>query len=319
MDILFDVGLVVVGLVGLFFGGEALVRGASRVAASFDISPMIIGLTIVAFGTSAPELIVNISAALEGSVGLSLGNVLGSNIANIGLILGVSGLIAPIAVAAVMVRREIPLVIAVSIVFFILALNGSISRVDGILLVVGLVIFNIVFLQLALSEDSETPQVGDLEMNVPKTTAFRLKEVLRFLFGVGVLIIGGQLMVTGSTAIATDLGVSELVIGITLVAFGTSLPELATSVIAAMNKQTDILVGNIIGSNIYNILAVLGITALVEPVPVTDDALLIQFPVMILYTFLLLPFALDRVFSRNEAGLFLVSYIVFIIATVAIF
>lgn len=317
--ILQDIAFVVIGLIGLFIGGDNLVRGASRLAASFDISPLIIGLTIVAFGTSAPELIVNLAAALEGSTELSLGNVVGSNVANIGLILGVSGLIAPIAVSAHLVRREIPILIGVSIVFFVLALNGSVSRVDGVLLVVGLVVFNVVFLQLALSGENETPQVDEIEINVPKTPAFRRKEILRFLFGAVVLIIGGQLMVTGSTAIATDLGVSELVIGITLVAFGTSLPELAASIVAAAKKQADILVGNIIGSNIYNILAVLGITAIVEPVPVTDDALLIQFPVMILYTFLLLPFALDRMFERWEAGLFLVGYGVFIGATVVLF
>jgi cation:H+ antiporter len=317
--ILQDILFIVLGLVGLFFGGDNLVRGAARLAASFNVSPLIIGLTIVAFGTSAPELIVNISAALEGSTELSLGNVLGSNVANIGLILGVSGVIAPITVAAHLVRREIPILIGISLVFFVLALNGNISRVDGVLLVIGLVVFNIIFLQLAMQGEDESPQVADIEVEVPKTAAFRRKEVIRFLFGAAVLIVGGQLMVTGATNLATDLGVSQLVIGVTLVAFGTSLPELAASIIAAVNKQTDILVGNIIGSNIYNILAVLGITAIVEPVPVTDDALLIQFPVMIVYTFLLLPFALDRVFERWEAGLFLGGYAVFIVATVAFF
>lgn len=306
-----DIIFIILGLVTLYLGGDGLVTAASRLAASFGISPLIIGLTIVAFGTSTPELIVNLSAALQGSNDLALGNVVGSNIANIGLILGVAGMIAPIAVAAHLVRREIPMVMGISALLLVLALDEDISRVDGVILVVGLVLFNLVFLYLASREqdDQALPDFQAKDAEAIQTP----REVLRLLFGLGLLILGGQLMVEGATNIAKELGVSDLLIGLTLVAFGTSLPELSASIIAAMKNETDILVGNIIGSNIYNILAVLGITAVIEPIPVTEAALQQQFPVMLLYSFMLLPFALDRTFTRFESGIFLGGYVAFVV------
>ena len=311
-----DIIFVLLGLIALYFGGDNLVAGASNLAKGFGISPLIIGLTIVAFGTSTPELIVNISAAIQGSNDLALGNVIGSNVANIGLILGVAGMITPIAVAAHLVRREIPMLLGISLFVFILATNGDISRVDGVLLVMGLIAFNVLFLYLAQQEkeDQELKDFKEIEKQDDETINFG-REIIRFLFGLGLLIVGGQLMVQGATNIARELGVSDLVIGLTLVAFGTSLPELSASVIAALKDETDILVGNIIGSNIYNILAVLGLTALLEPIPVTDDALRIQFPAMLIYTFLLLPFALDRTFTRLESGIYLTGYAAFIAFT----
>lgn len=311
-----DIVLVVIGLVGLVLGGDFLVRGASRLASSFGVSALVIGLTIVAFGTSAPELLVNVSAALKGNNGLALGNVLGSNIANIGLILGISGLIVPIGVKAILIRREIPFLISVSVLMFVLSLNGTIGRVDGIILVIGAIAFNAFFFIEAKRDGDELRKEADEFSDAVSHThedINRMFDLLRIIAGIALLAGGAQAMIEGATNIAREVGVSDLVIGITLVAFGTSLPELAASVTAAMRNQADILVGNVIGSNIYNILVVMGATSAIKPVPVPDSALGVEFPVMLLYTVLLLPFALNRVLTRREGVFLFGSYVAFTI------
>lgn len=317
---LLDIIFVIIGLIGLFYGGDWLVNGSSRLASSFGIEPLIIGITIVAFGTSVPELLVNLSAAFQGSTTVAIGNVVGSNIANIGLILGVTGLIYPISVKATLVRREIPILIFITIVAVLLGLKGEFGTVDGVLLFAGFLAFN-AFMYWATMRERKSGQlkkqdVQELDSADQPAAINRGFELGRIVVGIILLGIAANLLITGATSIALAIGVSELVISITLIAFGTSLPELAASVIAALKQESDIAIGNVIGSNIANILMVLGATALVKPVPVPQEVITMQFPVMIIFTLLLLPFAWDRILQRREAFLFLGGYTIFIIATV---
>jgi len=305
-----DIVFIVVGLLGLFIGGDSLVKGAARLAESFGVSSLIIGLTVVSIGTSSPELIVNVSAAFNGSSELALGNVVGSNIANVGLILGVGGIITPLVVHISLIWREIPIAIALSVLLFVLALDGSINRAEGMLLILCLFAVTGLFLFLAQKDTDTLP-----DDYIPTENIHRLFELGRIAVGVAVLVFGAQLLVEGATNIARAMGVSELVIGLTLVAFGTSLPELAATIVAAFRRETDILVGNIIGSNIYNIVSVLGFTSIIREVPVDDVALRIQFPVMLAYIILVLPFSLNQRFSRWESMTFLAGYAAFLAVT----
>lgn len=248
--------LFAIGLAALFFGGEFLVRGASAVARHFRLSPMVIGLTIVGFGTSAPEMLVSVQAALAGQPAIAIGNVLGSNIANILLILGISALIAPLLIPVRKLWRDLGFMLAASVIIWVMLLDGNVTRLDGILLLVGLGIFLIVAFATSKSEDSDTS--GDM----PQWKAWAMT-----LGGLVILVIGARLLVDSATELARAFGISEAVIGLTIVAVGTSLPELATSVIAAIRKQTEIAVGNIVGSNIFNIFGILGTTAVLAPIP----------------------------------------------------
>ncbi|MFN7222491.1 MAG: calcium/sodium antiporter [Paracoccaceae bacterium] len=248
--------LFCIGLVALFLGGEYLVRGASNIARHFNLSPMVIGLTIVGFGTSAPELLVSVQAALAGQPAIAIGNVLGSNIANILLILGVSAVIAPLLIPLRKVWRDIGFVLVATAALWIMLLDGAISRLDGGLLLLGLA----VFMAMAFVLGKEEP---DLDAVPPAKMGIAIAQTVG---GLIVLVIGARLLVDSATEIARTFGVSEAVIGLTVVAVGTSLPELATSVIAALRKQTEIAVGNVIGSNIFNIFSILGITALITPI-----------------------------------------------------
>ncbi|MDQ7028996.1 MAG: calcium/sodium antiporter [Ardenticatenia bacterium] len=305
---------VILGLLGLFYGADWLVKGAARLARSFGVPTLVIGLTVVAFGTSSPELLVSLTAALRGASDIALGNVIGSNIANVGFILGLTGLIFPIAVHAQVIRREIPLMIAISLVAFLMAADGLISRVDGLIFVAGLIVFNVMAYVLAKRGDDEAllveiEEFEELESITAPTT--RLAEVGRIALGTVVLMFGSRFMVDGAVTIARALGVSEIVIGITLVAFGTSLPELATSLVAALRKESDISVGNIIGSNIYNLLAILGITATVRPIPVAPEILRVEIPIMLAFSILLWPFVLDKTLRGWRAGFLFASYLTF--------
>lgn len=249
--------LFCIGLVALFFGGEYLVRGASNIARKFNLSPMVIGLTIVGFGTSAPELLVSVQAALAGQPAIAIGNVLGSNIANILLILGVSASIAALMIPLAKVWRDLGIMVLATAGLWIMLLDGVISRLDGIILLVGLAIFMVMAFVLGKEEP-------DLDAEPPSSM---LIAVAQTVGGLVVLVVGARLLVDSATLIAQSFGVSEAVIALTVVAVGTSLPELATSVIAAFRKQTEIAVGNVIGSNIFNIFSILGITALITPIP----------------------------------------------------
>lgn len=249
--------LFAIGLVALLVGGEFLVRGASGLARRMNLSPMVIGLTVVGFGTSAPELLVSVQAALAGQPALAIGNVLGSNIANILLILGTSAAIAALVIPLRSVWRDLGIMVLATAMVWVMLLDGTISRFDGMVLIFGLIGF------LASAFLLGEPELPD-ESALPSSL---MLAIVMTLGGLVALVIGARLLVDSASEIARTFGVSEAVIGLTVVAVGTSLPELATSVIAALRRQTDIAVGNVIGSNIFNVLAILGITALIAPIP----------------------------------------------------
>lgn len=312
---LLDIARIIGGLVGLYFGGNWLVTGASRLALRFNIAPIIVGLTVVAIGTSAPELFVSIGAALSGNEGIAIGNVIGSNIANIGLILGFTGAIRALSVKEILIRREIFILIIVTFFTTILILDGSLNRLDGILLLFGFASFNFIFYTIAQNTDEpvdvDIPDASVTEDGKQKTSM--LVDFAYIISGCIALVIGGNLMVEGASNIARALGVSDLVIGVTLVAFGTSLPELATSVTAVLKGETDIAVGNVIGSNVANLLLVLGATSVISTINVgATDLSVVEFVVMIGFTLLLLPFARNRELSRIESAIFLGGYFAFI-------
>jgi cation:H+ antiporter len=259
--------LFTLGLAMLFFGGEALVRGASAVARHFHLSPMVIGLTIVGFGTSAPELLVSLQAALEGKPEIAIGNVVGSNIANILLILGISALIAPLIIPARKMWRDLAFMLAATAILWAMLLGTEITRTYGAILFAGL----LVFLGSTFFFGKIDPEPNQPEENQLKAWAYTIG-------GLVILVIGARFLVNSAVEIATAYGISEAVIGLTIVAVGTSLPELATSVIAAYRKQTEIAVGNIVGSNVFNIFGILGITALIAPIPADPRFAAIDMP-----------------------------------------
>ena len=250
--------LFTIGLVMLFFGGEYLVRGASNIARHFNLSPMVIGLTIVGFGTSAPELLVSIQAALDGQPAIAIGNVLGSNIANILLILGASAAIAALMIPVRKLWRDLGFMLLATGVLWLMLLDGTITRGEGALLVLGLLTFLGVAFIFGKEEGDEEEEETPSSLGISG---------LQTIGGLIVLVIGARLLVDSATDIARTFGISEAIIGLTIVAVGTSLPELATSVIAAIRKQTEIAVGNVVGSNIFNIFSILGITAIITPIP----------------------------------------------------
>lgn len=257
MDRIVTYLLFVVGLTMLLFGGEYLVRGASNVARHFNLSPMVIGLTIVGFGTSAPELLVSVAAALEGQPAIAIGNVMGSNIANILLILGTSAAISALMIPLRKIWRDLGFMLVATAMLWVMLLNGEITRFEGALLLIGLA----VFMTVAFVFGREEPDEGALP---PASMGISVAQTLG---GVVALVIGARFLVDSATDIARTFGVSEAVIGLTIVAVGTSLPELATSIIAALRKQTEIAVGNVVGSNIFNIFSILGFTAMITPIP----------------------------------------------------
>ncbi len=251
--------IFVAGLIGLFFGGEFLVRGAVGIARRLSVPPLVIGLTVVGFGTSAPELLVSVQAALAGSPDLAIGNVIGSNIANILLILGLTALILPVPMPISDTRRDFAVMIGSSFVLWALLLGDVIWRWQGIVLVLCLALYLYVSIRAGKAAPSE---------DLPAISGTLAKNLLIALGGLVVLLIGARFLVDSASEIARTFGVSEAVIGLSIVAVGTSLPELATSALAALRGHSEIAVGNILGSCIFNILGILGVTALVAPIPV---------------------------------------------------
>lgn len=256
--------LLSLGLLLLYAGGESLVLGAYGMARRLGISPLAVGLTVVAFGTSTPELVVSLDAALGGSNDIALGNIVGSNIANIALILGVAALITPTVAESKVVRQDCPLMIGVSVLLVVMLMDGVLSRIEGALLIGGLATFTSYTLWQSARSEALQAAVADAAEAMP--VARPLKASALVLLGLALLVAGGNFVVDGAVTIAAKLGLSQAVIGLTIVAVGTSLPELSTSVIAAMRRQGDIAIGNVVGSNLFNILGILGITTLVLPV-----------------------------------------------------
>ncbi|MCL4112660.1 UNVERIFIED_CONTAM: hypothetical protein GTU68_052107 [Idotea baltica] len=303
-----------VGIVCLVGGADVLVKGAVKLAARFGIPPLIIGLTVVAFGTSAPETAVSVNAALSGNGDIAIGNVLGSNIANILLILGITALVIPLTVSRQVVRLDIPIMIIASIATFILCLDGEISHIDGILLFSALILY-VIFLIYSSRKQKESIDdelVTTIEIENTKKPFAWITHLSLIIIGLILLIIGSHFLIDGAVSFAQIMGLSKLVTGLTVVAIGTSLPELATSVIAAYKGERDLAVGNIIGSNLFNLLCVLGLTAIVSPTPilVADQALHFDFPIAIAVSFMCLPIVLTGFRIDRWEGLLLLLYYV---------
>ncbi len=297
------------GLLLLLLGADSFLKGASGVALRYGISPFVIGLTIVGFGTSAPELSVNLSAALRGSYDLAMGNIVGSNIANIGLILGCSALVAPLLVQMRLLRVEAPLVIGVSVVLWILCLDGALGRGDALLLLAG---FGWLTWYIFRTAREEPDQVQMELAEVAETRPGLARNLLRLGVGLALLVYGASEMVESAVVMARIFGMSELVIGLTVVAIGTSLPELASSLVAAFRGQTDVALGNVMGSNLFNILLILGATAAIHPLPVSGSMRWIELPVMVGFAVLLyLMLRRDLVVQRKEGVALLVLFAAF--------
>lgn len=299
---------VLAGLAVLVVGGELVVRGASRLAISLGISPIVVGLTVVAFGTSSPELAVSLGATLEGSSDVAVGNVVGSNIYNILLVLGVAALVRPLIVQQQLVRFDVPLVIAISVVFWLMALDGLVGFLEGAVLFLLLVLYLIISLRVGRKESAAVVEEYAEAIEPGARTSSRLNDVLIFLAGLAALVIGAQALVWGASDVARSMGIPELVVGLTVVAIGTSLPELVTSIMAALRGQRDLAVGNVVGSNLFNIVGVLGLTALVAPggVPVPSQAIDFDIPVMTAVAVACLPLLFTgNVIRRWEGALFL--------------
>lgn len=304
--------LLVLGLLILLLGGKFLVDGASSIAYKLGLSSGLIGLTVVAFGTSAPELLVSINAAINGNSDISIGNVVGSNIANIGLVLGLSGLFYPIEISKAHLRFDYTLMLAVTIVFFILSSDQKISFWDGSLLIGGFILLNGYLLRnLGNSQKLENELV---EENLEEIKRYSLTiSVTLFIFGVIGLYFGSEMLVNNAVLISKEFGVSERIIGVTIIAIGTSLPELITSIIAALSKRTDLALGNILGSNLMNILSIIGITALIMPIEVSEAFIKVDYLWMIGISILLFPLMRTKMrISKVEGAILLLSYFMYL-------
>ena len=303
--------MFVLGLVVLVVGADVMVRGASRLAVSFGVSPLVVGLTVVAFGTSAPEMAVSVGSALAGTPDLAIGNVVGSNIANVLLILGISALITPLLVDEQIIRQEIPIMIGASALLVVMALDGNIGLLESIVLF-ALVIAYTVFLVIQSRRASKAVQ-DEFETGIPTSTwdSHWAVQIGLIAAGLAMLVVGADWLVDAAVAFARAFGVSDLVIGLTVVAVGTSMPEIATSIVAAMRGQRDIAVGNVVGSNVFNILAVLGAAGIASGagLPVSEAARNFDLWVMLAVAFACLPIMITgREIARWEGVVFLAYY-----------
>lgn len=305
------VTLLVFGLLFLIFGGELLVRGASKLALILDISPLVIGVTIVAFGTSAPELLISLTSALSGSSDLAMGNVIGSNICNLSLVLGFTALMAPVSVNPNSIRIDWPVTMAASVLLYILAQSGTIELWNGLLFIAILLMY-LIFLIRSSRKETKSMQ-GDKDLVVEEGQKVSIwKHVALIIVGGLGLYFGSEWFVGGAKILAESLGVSERVIGLSVLALGTSLPELVTAIVASYKKETDIAIGNLLGSNVFNILMILGITSIITPVNVSQ--LLIDFDMlwMLGITALIWPFMVtEKTLARWEGAVLLLIYLVY--------
>jgi cation:H+ antiporter len=305
--------LFFVGLAALVGGAEILVRGASRFATSLGVSPLVVGLTVVAFGTSAPELAVGVSSALAGQADIALGNVVGSNVANVLLVLGVAALVTPVVAGVRVVRREVPLMIAASVALWLMALSGEIDRLEGVLLVAGILAYTAYLVRASRREASAVRAefAAEFGNGAGRGADAIAADLAMVVAGLAMLLIGAHWIVGGAVAMATTLGIPEIVVGLTIVAIGTSLPEIATSVLAGLRGHRDIAVGNVVGSCIFNVLMVLGVTATIAPDPlaVSPSLLAVDLPLMVAAAVACLPilYTGSRV-DRREGVLLLAFY-----------
>jgi cation:H+ antiporter len=301
---------VVVGLLLLVGSAELLVRGASALASRFGISSLAIGLTVVAYGTSAPELAVSLAAAWRESPGIVVGNVVGSNVANLGLVIGISALIRPLSAHIGLLRQEVPFLLVAAVLVPVAALGGGYGRIEGFILLAGALGFSIFCFVRAMRESLPPGVVPLPEGDAPLKRPLSLPTMfVLILAGIGGLGLGSTVLVDGAVSIATSLGVSDHVIGLTLVALGTSLPELATCVVSAIHEEVDLVVGNVIGSNVFNVFFILGGTAAIHPIPAPPALLGLDVVVMLALSFALVPFILTGArISRVEGAIYLAAY-----------
>lgn len=298
------------GLIMLFIGAEGLIRGSSNLAIKIGITPLVVGLTVVAFGTSTPELVVSLKAALLGNSSIALGNVVGSNVANIALILGVAAIIRPLKVHANVIMREIPIMIGITVLLLIIIIDGEVGFIDGLIFVLGIIAYTVVNVIMARKEknpevDAEFEEGLKSKLGVPVSIVF-------MVVGFGLLIAGANFFVKSAVAIAKLFEMSDAVIGLTIVAIGTSLPELITSIVASYKKEADIAIGSVVGSNIFNILSILGITALIFPVS-SAGINIIDLSVMLFTAIILFPLSRTGFsITRLEGAFLLAGYVVYI-------
>ena len=289
----------------LFYGADFIVKGGSQLASRFGLSPIVIGLTVVAFGTSLPELVVSIVAAIEGSSPIAIGNVVGSNIANVGLVLGLSSLIFPLKINLIQIKRDLIIYIFVCAIFSLFCMNGTITREEGLILFLSVIMYT--------WYSFYNPTISD-NKNVIDENPSKLWMLYLFIFsGIALLSFGANLFIKGAIDIARYFGISEIVIGMSIVALGTSLPELATSVIASFRKEHGISIGNIIGSNLFNLLSVIGIVSLLSPIESPKEILFFEIPYMIIYGLILFPIAwMKQPIHRFTSISLLLGYVLFI-------
>lgn len=318
--VLADVGLVIAGLVLLIWGADRFVFGAAASARNLGIAPLLIGLTVVAFATSAPEILVSVVASMQGQPGLAFGNAIGSNIVNIGLVLGLTAVVRPIPLESATLRREMPALLAVSLLTVSLFLDTRLSRPDGIVMLTGLAIVMIWFVRLGIRSAVNDPIKMDYEAEIPDNVSNKVA-ILWLVIGLGTLLVGAEWLVDGATSVATSIGVSDVVIGITIVAFGTSVPELAVSMVSALRGEYGLAIGNIVGSNIFNLLAVIGVAATIQPSTVAPSVLSLHIFVMVAFTLVLFAMTYDydgkAMLSRLEGVALLAAYFAYFYYVVA--
>lgn len=309
-----NIGYMVAGLVLLILGAERFVHGAAATARNFGIAPLLIGLTVVAFATSAPEVLVSVVAASRGEPGLAIGNAIGSNIVNIGLVLGMTAIVRPIKLESATLRREMPALLAVTLLTVSLFLDARLTNIDGYVMLTGLVIVMIWLARLGSRSAANDPIKKDFEAEIPDDVSMK-SAVLWVVVGLSALLLGAEWLVTGAIGMAQTLGVSEVVIGVTIVAFGTSLPELAVSLISVLKGEYGLAIGNIVGSNIFNLLAVIGIAAAIEPMTLHPSVLSLHIFVMVAFTLVLFAMTYDydgkARLSRLEGVALLAAFIAY--------
>ncbi len=303
---------IIGGSIGLFIGAESLVRGASSLAIRLGISPLVVGLTVVAFATSSPEMVVSIKAAIEGNPGIVVGNVVGSNICNIALILGVAAMVSPLSVKTQVIKREIPIMIIVSVILLLILLDDTITRVEGVFLVIGIITYIILGYNYSVKEKDNKEVIKEFQEIIPKSPYKVWQSLVLMTVGLGLLVVGSNLFVDGAVAIAENFGVSQAVIGLTVVALGTSLPELTTSIVASFKNENDIAIGNAVGSNVFNILSILGVSSLIRPISNTGITM-VDLSIMMFFTILILPLSRSKFTLRRwEGALLFCGYVAYI-------
>ncbi|MCB1111974.1 MAG: calcium/sodium antiporter [Chlamydiales bacterium] len=303
--------LLVIGVVLLYLGAEGLIKGSASLALRMGLTPLVIGLTVVAYGTGTPELVVSLDASLAGKGEIAIGNIIGSNICNIGLILGLTAILKPVGVQSRIVRYDLPIMIAISAAMFLLLGDGELTRLKASLFLGGLVIYTIWVIRYSQQYDDPV-LVDEFSEEMPAASRSAWLDCAFIVLGLVGLWLGARAFVEGAVTIAQAFGVSDAVIGLTLVAFGTSLPELATSLLAIMKNHRDLAIGNLIGSNIFNILAIVGTTGLARPFMITGVTW-VDYTVMLGFAIVLVPLMRkDFIVSRMEGGCLLAAYLVYI-------